>query len=101
MSINDSCIVYSEKGLELARNGELERLLDQLVDRLATDHRWAEAHSGQNVLDCLGEEIVCRLQHLERVIVRLAVAPHDELRLNFTRYARALQYRRIFRLRTV
>jgi hypothetical protein len=28
----------------LARNGELEGLLDQLVDRFAADHRGTESH---------------------------------------------------------
>src|SRR5689334_8640404 len=101
MSINDSCIVDSEKGLGLARNGELERLLHQLIDGFAADHCRAEMHSAKDVLDGLREKLVGRLEHLERLDIGLSVGLDHELRLNLTRDARALEDRRILRLRAV
>src|SRR3954463_16493114 len=100
MSSSDSCIVYSVRGC-LARNCELERLLNQLVDRLAADHWGAEVHPGEDGLHRLREELVGGLQRLERIHVGLAVIAHHELRLDFAGDARALENRRVFRLRAV
>src|SRR6266849_1709440 len=100
MSSNDSCIVYSGKGW-LAGNGKLEGLLDQLVDRLAADHRRAELHPRQNVLHRLCEQLIRRFQHLERIHIGSSGAIDYELSLDFARNARAFQNRRILRLRTL
>src|SRR3954467_14509393 len=100
MSSSDSCIVSYSYGV-LAGNGELERLLDELLHWPSTDHCRAEVHPRQNVLDGLREELVCRLEHLELAHVRSSVSIHHELCLNLTRDAGALQNRRIFRFGTV
>src|ERR1700693_1006549 len=100
MSSSDSCIVYSGKGW-LAGNGKLEGLLDQLVDRLAADHRGAELHPRQNVLHRLGEQLIRRLQHLERIHIGFSGAADYELSLDFARNAGALKNRWILRLWTL
>src|ERR1700680_4108443 len=100
MSSNDSCIVYSGRGW-LAGNGKLERLLNELVDRLAADHRGAELHPRQNVLHRLCEQIIRRFQHLERIQICFPRAADDELSLHLARNARAFQNRWVLRLRTL
>src|SRR4051812_21474297 len=97
MSSNDSCIVYSVRGC-LARNGELKRLLHQLVDRLTADHCRAETSPRQIVFDGLCEKLIGRLENLELIHVGFPVAAHHELRLNLPSDAGALQNRWILRL---
>src|SRR5712691_1704721 len=97
MSSNDSCIVYSGKGW-LAGNGKLEGLLDQLIDRLAADHRGTELHPRQNVLHRLCEQLIRRLQHLERIHISFSGAVDYELSLDLARNTRAFQNRWILRL---
>src|SRR5687767_6785149 len=99
MSRSESSIVYSVR--LLAGNGKLERLLNQLIDRLAADHRGTESHSRKNILNRLREQLIGGLKHLELTHVGFATAQHHKLCLNLSSDAGALQYRRVFRLRTV
>jgi hypothetical protein len=72
----------------LARNRELERLLNELIHRLAADHGGVKPHSRQVVLDRLTEKFVSRLENLEIVVdVRFPIGMYHELCLNFARYA--------------